>query len=110
MTDFLDAADYEVEPRKRNSNWQARGALYRSALRDGMTIEELAEEEGKSVGGVRIALRRAGYNPYEFLTKTEKWIAFLCGPTCHGTDEDVAEILGVSTMIVTHTRRRALAQ
>ena len=107
MNGFIDMADYEMRPTRSRGSSNA-GAFYRSALRDGMTIDEVAEEENSTIRDIRRALRASGYDPYEFLTLRERWVKFLAGPICQGQNADIADILQIPPQTIANVRRRAL--
>jgi hypothetical protein len=96
MNTLLDKAGYEMAPRRRGGHRPGRADRMYCALCEGMDIEDVADEEGITVAGVRVSLKKAGVDHAQFPTRNERFLIGLFGPVFRATDRQAAEIMNMT--------------
>lgn len=81
------------------------GFMAQQGLEDGMTLEEVAEEIGRSPAQIARALKSAGLECPDW-DREDAFRRGLFGPLFRATDKQAAEICGVSDGAMRSWRRR----
>jgi hypothetical protein len=111
---FLEPADYEYPDRgKKGTVWNRRArvtggdtAAIVGALRDGIGVDEIAEETGRDVPAIKRIGALAGIPSKDLRSREDRFRAGLYGHIFQATDAQAAEICGTTVPAMESWRRR----